>query len=111
VLSFNCVVLHRRFGADSDKIPEGGISTYILHLSGLKDRVPAHHSHNTEKKRLGSDLNLGLVGDLLDEADYRSAVSTLQRLTPHNHHGGLGLPFRQRALNLSALVTIRRILV
>jgi hypothetical protein len=27
----------------------------------------------------------------LDEADDRPAVSTLQRLTPHNHHGGLGL--------------------
>jgi hypothetical protein len=29
----NCDVLHRRLYADSDKIPEGGASTYILHLS------------------------------------------------------------------------------
>ncbi len=32
--SCNCDVLHRRHGADSDKIPEDGTSTYILHLSG-----------------------------------------------------------------------------
>ncbi len=32
--SCNCDVLHRRLFADSDKIPEGGNSTYILHLSG-----------------------------------------------------------------------------
>ncbi len=31
--SRNCDVPHRRLGADSDKIPEGGTSTYILHLS------------------------------------------------------------------------------
>jgi hypothetical protein len=40
MLSFNCDVLHRRLGADSDKIPEGGTSTYILHLSGS-----AQYSH------------------------------------------------------------------
>jgi hypothetical protein len=34
-LSCNCEVLHRRLGADSDKIPEGGTSTCLLHLSGL----------------------------------------------------------------------------
>ncbi len=33
--SCNCDVLHRRLGADSDKIPEGWTSIYILHLSGL----------------------------------------------------------------------------
>jgi hypothetical protein len=27
--------MHRRLGADSDKISEDGASTYILHLSGL----------------------------------------------------------------------------
>ncbi len=39
--SCKCDVLHRRLGADSDKISDGGISTYILHLSGsilLKER-------------------------------------------------------------------------
>jgi hypothetical protein len=30
--------LHRRIGADSDKIPEGGTSTYIVHLA-LQTRV------------------------------------------------------------------------
>jgi hypothetical protein len=34
-MSCICNVLHRRPGADSDKIPEGGTSTYILHLCGL----------------------------------------------------------------------------
>jgi hypothetical protein len=63
----------------------------------------------SQKKRLGSDLNFGLVGNLLDEADDRPAVSTLQRLATHNHHRGLGLPFRQRALNLSAVLGIRDI--
>ncbi len=29
----NCDFLHRRLGADSGKIPEGGTSNYILHLS------------------------------------------------------------------------------
>ncbi len=29
----NCDVLHRRLCADSDKIPKGGASAYILHLS------------------------------------------------------------------------------
>jgi hypothetical protein len=33
--SFNCDVLHRRHCAESDKIPESGTSTDILHLSGL----------------------------------------------------------------------------
>ncbi len=30
--SCNCDVLHRRLCVDSDKIPGGGTSTYILHL-------------------------------------------------------------------------------
>ncbi len=34
VLYSNCDVLHRRLWADSDKIPEGGTSPYILHFSG-----------------------------------------------------------------------------
>jgi hypothetical protein len=33
--SCNCDVLHRPLCADSDRIPEGGTSTYIPHLSGL----------------------------------------------------------------------------
>ncbi len=34
VVSQLCDVLHRRLVADSDKIPEGGASTYILYLLG-----------------------------------------------------------------------------
>ncbi len=38
--SCNCDVLHRTLCADSDKIPEGGTSTYILHLSGAGAAEP-----------------------------------------------------------------------
>ncbi len=31
--------LHRRLGEDRDKLPEGGTSTYILHLSGLAESL------------------------------------------------------------------------
>ncbi len=47
-------VLHPRLSADSDKIPEGGTSTYILHLSGVykcvvcQGRGQDGHQHGEE---------------------------------------------------------------
>ncbi len=52
--SCNCDVLHRRLGADSDKIPEGGTFSYILHLSVL------HAKQWCTKTRNCSDVKAAL---------------------------------------------------
>ncbi len=45
-------VLHRLLGADSDKISEGGMSTYILHLSGLTQWVYCSVRQGTVGKQM-----------------------------------------------------------